>query len=108
MLRCRVADIGDPPIDRITRGEPAHDAVAGDLGDDGSSGDREAESVSVDDGLHRAIARRRDGAVAPRESGADAAGPDRAAPPPPGAREERDTGGFPRTRPHRPPTSCPA
>ena len=72
MLRCRVADIGAPSIARIARREAAHDAVAGHLGDDGSSGDREAESISVDDRLHGAIDRRGDVAVDQCDIGAHA------------------------------------
>src|ERR1700730_14643174 len=63
VLRCRVADIGAPSIARIAWCEAAHDSVAGHLGNDGSGGDREAEGVSVDDRLHRAIDRRGDVAV---------------------------------------------
>src|SRR5205085_4158660 len=49
MLRRRIADIGAPSIGRIARGETAHNAVARHFSDDGRSGDREAQSIAVDD-----------------------------------------------------------
>jgi hypothetical protein len=63
MFRRRVADIGFPTVDRVARRESAHDPVAGHLGDDRGRGDREAEGIALDDGLHGTGQRRGDAAV---------------------------------------------
>ncbi len=63
MRRRRIADIGLPAVNRIARRKAAHDPVARHLGDDGGSGDREAERIPFDDGLHGAGQRRSNAAI---------------------------------------------
>src|SRR5436190_2754552 len=56
-LQCRqvrrrlVADIGFPAVARKGLGQPAHVAVAGDLGEDRGGGDRIGPRVAADNGL---------------------------------------------------------
>ncbi len=78
VLARRVADIGLPAVPRIARRQIAHDPVAGHLGDDRGRGDRKAQRVTLDDGLHRAADGRRDGPVDQRDIGADPEPGDRA------------------------------
>jgi len=63
VLQCRVSDIGLPAITGIPGCETTHDPVARDLRDDRGGGDREAERVAFDDGLHGTSDRRGDYAV---------------------------------------------
>ncbi len=59
-----------PAITGVALRQPAHDSVAGDLGDDRGRGDREAQRVALDDCLHRARQSRGDIAVDQRDVGA--------------------------------------
>jgi len=54
VLERRVSDIGLPAIARIPGCQPVHDPIARDLCNNGGGGNREAERVSFDNGLHRA------------------------------------------------------
>jgi len=58
VLLRRVSDIGLPTITRVTGCQTAHDPIARDLGNDRGRGDREAERVALDHGLHGAGNRR--------------------------------------------------
>jgi len=67
----RISDVGLPTVAGVAGCEPAHDPVARHLGDDRSGGDREAERIAFDDGLHLAIDRRSDAAVNECDIGVD-------------------------------------